>query len=197
MEVSGQLHAPAVKALGLGLKHHSSTYKRTSATELSLLVDSDHWTSASLASLAHTLLHNSSVFESEYLCIIIPLGWHAHWTFHDAIFDVFTAVKIFVEIFCVVTPFNTAVGYQRFWGPCWHLHPEHGVSKVLRNGDIEPQHYTASQPGRPPLEVNISSFSSRNIHIFKVKFLITIASYFTAARKKKTNQVNIFGGVFP
>jgi len=50
-----------------------------------------------------------------------------------------------VETFWVVTPSCCAVGYQRFGG----LHSEDGVSKVLRNVSILPQHYTTQQPRKP------------------------------------------------
>jgi len=33
-------------------------------------------------------------------------------------FEVFTAVKILVEVFWVLTPCGVAVGYQCFGGPC-------------------------------------------------------------------------------
>jgi hypothetical protein len=36
-----------------------------------------------------------------------------------------------------------------------NLHPEDGSSMVLRNAGILPQHYTASQPRRTPLESSI------------------------------------------
>jgi hypothetical protein len=52
----------------------------------------------------------------------------------------------------VTTPYNVAVGRQRFGGPCCLPYlPEDGDSKVLRNVGIL-QHYTASQPGKPRLE---------------------------------------------
>jgi len=38
---------------------------------------------------------------------------------------VFTAVKIQVAVFCVVTPCSVVVRYQCFGGPyCFHLHSE-------------------------------------------------------------------------
>jgi hypothetical protein len=40
-------------------------------------------------------------------------------------FEIFTAVKILVQIFGVVTPCNVLVGYKRFRGPCFlHLQGE-------------------------------------------------------------------------
>jgi hypothetical protein len=43
----------------------------------------------------------------------------------DAKFDVFTVVKIQVEVFCYVTPCSVVVRYQRFEGPCClHLQGE-------------------------------------------------------------------------
>jgi len=39
-------------------------------------------------------------------------------TFRFAAFEVFTAVKIQVEVFWVVTPCSVVVGYRRFRGPC-------------------------------------------------------------------------------
>jgi len=47
---------------------------------------------------------------------------------------VFTAVKILVEVFWVVTSFSVVVGYQRFRGPCClplqcaNLQEDHAVS---------------------------------------------------------------------
>jgi len=52
-----------------------------------------------------------------------------------------------------VTTCNIVVGYQRFVGPCC-LHPEDGCSMDLWNVGILPQHYTASQPRRPRVEVS-------------------------------------------
>jgi hypothetical protein len=50
--------------------------------------------------------------------------------------EVFTAMKIQIEAFWVVTPCDDVVGYQHFRGPrCLHL-----------------EHYTASQPLRSQLE---------------------------------------------
>jgi hypothetical protein len=47
--------------------------------------------------------------------------------FVDTRFEVFTAVKIHVKVFWVVTPRSVAVGYQRFAGfCCLHLHPKDG-----------------------------------------------------------------------
>jgi hypothetical protein len=43
--------------------------------------------------------------------------------YFDTRFEVYKSVKVQVEIFCVVTPCNVVVGYQRFGGPYWlHLH---------------------------------------------------------------------------
>jgi hypothetical protein len=40
----------------------------------------------------------------------------------NAIFEVFTAVEIEVEVFWVVTPCNVVVGFQGFGGPfCLHI----------------------------------------------------------------------------
>jgi hypothetical protein len=78
-------------------------------------------------------------------------------------FEVFTAVKIQVEVFWVMTPYSVVSR-----GPlCLHLHPEDGGSKVLRNVDIRPQRYTASQPERPRFNpskliiININSKSNK------------------------------------
>jgi hypothetical protein len=39
-----------------------------------------------------------------------------------AMFEVFTAVKIQIEVFWVVTPCSVVLGYRRFGGPyCLHL----------------------------------------------------------------------------
>jgi len=69
-------------------------------------------------------------------------------------FDAFTAVKIQVEVFCVVTQCNVMVGYHHFRGPsCLHLQSEvdraEWTSETL--AVVLPQHYTASQPRRPRL----------------------------------------------
>jgi hypothetical protein len=77
-------------------------------------------------------------------------------------FEVFTPVKIQVEVFWVVTLCSNMVGYHLFRGPCcFHLkgevyHLQHymalqsedGGSKVPWNVGILPQHHTASQPRR-------------------------------------------------
>jgi len=47
----------------------------------------------------------------------------------DATFWVFTAVKIQVEVFWVVTSCNGVVGYQRFVCPCWRWR-QHGPLKL-------------------------------------------------------------------
>jgi hypothetical protein len=49
----------------------------------------------------------------------------------EGTFEVFTTVKIRIEVFWVVTLCSVVVGYQRFGGPCC-LHLQ-GGSKVLRN----------------------------------------------------------------
>jgi hypothetical protein len=49
-----------------------------------------------------------------------------------------------------VTPCSVVAIYQRFEG--LNLHSEDGGSMALRNVDILPQHYTASQPRRPRRE---------------------------------------------
>jgi len=66
--------------------------------------------------------------------------------------EVFTAIKIQVEVYWVVTPCSVAVGYHRFEGPCCpHFTLSFGGSKVLRNDDILPRNYTASECRRPRL----------------------------------------------
>jgi hypothetical protein len=73
--------------------------------------------------------------------------------FTDARFEVFTAVKIHVKVFWVLTPRSAVVGYQPFGGHCFlHLQVEIGGSMVLRNAGILPQHYTASKSRRPRRE---------------------------------------------
>jgi hypothetical protein len=64
--------------------------------------------------------------------------------------EVFTAVKIQVDFFWVVTQCSDVLGYQLFSGQCClHLHySEAGGSMVLRNFVIVPEYYTALQPGR-------------------------------------------------
>jgi len=36
--------------------------------------------------------------------------------------EISTALKVWVKVICVVTPWRTAVGYQHFEGPCY-FHP--------------------------------------------------------------------------
>jgi len=44
----------------------------------------------------------------------------------DARFLVFTAVKIHIEVFWILTPRSVVVGYERFGGPCCiHLQVSH------------------------------------------------------------------------
>jgi hypothetical protein len=68
----------------------------------------------------------------------------------DARFEVFTVVKIQVEVFCVVTLCSVAVipTFRKALVP----QVADRSSKVPRNVDILPQRYTASQPGRPLLQ---------------------------------------------
>jgi hypothetical protein len=72
--------------------------------------------------------------ELEDKCIVIERFW------------VLTAMKIQVVVFLVLTQCTDVVGYQRFGGPCCHhVDPEDRRNVVLRNVDILPHHYTASQ----------------------------------------------------
>jgi hypothetical protein len=71
-----------------------------------------------------------------------------------AIFEVFTAMRIHVEVCWVVTPCSVVIGYQRFGAP-WYLHLKlkalkggNGDIKVLRKADILMQHYAKTQPRR-------------------------------------------------
>jgi hypothetical protein len=51
-------------------------------------------------------------------------------------FEVFTAVKMQVEVFWVVTSRSVVVGYQRFGGPCClHLHGNEGSHRGLTGCD--------------------------------------------------------------
>jgi hypothetical protein len=59
-------------------------------------------------------------------CLLTTQGQREIWCTRLVIF---TAVKIPVEVFCVVMPCSVVVGYQRFRGPCCLL----------------PQNYVASQ----------------------------------------------------
>jgi hypothetical protein len=56
--------------------------------------------------------------------------------------EVFTAVKIQVEVFWVLKPCSVVLGYQL------QLHHEDAGSMDLRDVGILPQHYTASEPRR-------------------------------------------------
>jgi len=51
-------------------------------------------------------------------------------------FEVFTAMKIQVVVFRVVTPSNNVVGYQRFGGPCW-LHLQSKMNVDIGEGTRE------------------------------------------------------------
>jgi hypothetical protein len=64
----------------------------------------------------------------------------------DARFEVFTAVKIQVEVLRAVTLCNVAVEYTPHHSTL--LHPEDGGSKFLQNVEILLQHYTISQQRR-------------------------------------------------
>jgi len=57
-------------------------------------------------------------------------------------------VTFHIEVFWVVTPCNSVLGYEPFRGPCClHLQGEMKMeaSMDLRNDGIVPQHYTVSQ----------------------------------------------------
>jgi hypothetical protein len=56
-------------------------------------------------------------------------------------YEVFTAAKIHVEVFWVVTPCSVVVAYKHFRGPAASI-----FTLGLWNCGILPQHYTASQP---------------------------------------------------
>jgi len=59
---------------------------------------------------------------------------------------VFTAAKIHVDVFLVVTLYSAAIGYQ---------HIGDGGSKVLRIVGVPPQDYIVSLPRRPQRERQI------------------------------------------
>jgi len=66
----------------------------------------------------------------------------------DSRFDVLTAMKIEFEFFWVVTTCSVVVE-QRFRGPCClHLQGEDGIL---------PHHYTASQPRRPRIFIDVKN----------------------------------------
>jgi hypothetical protein len=73
-------------------------------------------------------------------------------------FEVFTTVKIQVEVFCVVTLSTVVLGYHCFGVQCCLHLPGEG-SMDLRNGGILPNHYMTSQPRRLRLESLIHMFS--------------------------------------
>jgi hypothetical protein len=51
--------------------------------------------------------------------------------YNDARFEVFTTMNIQVVVFCVMTPSNDMVGYQRFGGTgCLHLQGEVNVEEA-------------------------------------------------------------------
>jgi hypothetical protein len=48
------------------------------------------------------------------------------------IFEIFTAVKIHVSVFWVVTPCSDVVGYYNFGRPCcFHLHPSVTINLLI------------------------------------------------------------------
>jgi hypothetical protein len=55
----------------------------------------------------------------------------------DATFDIFTAVKIGVEVFWTVTTFSVVVGCQRFGAPCClHLQGEDLKYLLAQSGTV-------------------------------------------------------------
>jgi hypothetical protein len=65
-------------------------------------------------------------------------------------FQVFTVVKIQVEVFWIMTSYSDVLGYHCFGGPCYfHHHTDDEGSKVLQNTGI------LSQPRRPNLASEI------------------------------------------
>jgi len=84
-------------------------------------------------------------------------------------FEAYTAVKIQVEFYCVVTPNSVVVGHQRFGWSHLTLKMEAGWSS-----ETLVSYHTASQPRRPRLE------SCRTIHnLFRLYKQI---SYFDTER---------------
>jgi hypothetical protein len=71
-------------------------------------------------------------------------------------FEVFTAMKIQLEVFWVVTPCSVVLGKQRFRGPCrLHLQDEDGGGMVPRNVGTLSQHYMKSQLRRSRFEFSV------------------------------------------
>jgi len=78
--------------------------------------------------------------------------------------------------FCIVVPFNFAIGYC-FQGPCClHLQgrvPEDRSSMVLQNAINLPHHYTVSQPRRPQLKADyLLNDKTADLHFRKRLVLI-------------------------
>jgi hypothetical protein len=62
----------------------------------------------------------------------ITFGWKISWKI--ATFQVFTAVKIQVEVCWVLMPYSDVVGYKRFGGPCClHLQGKSGYRYLVWN----------------------------------------------------------------
>jgi hypothetical protein len=59
-------------------------------------------------------------------------GWEISWK--NSTYEVFTAVKIQVEVFWVLTPRTVVVRHQRFRSPCCiHFHGESGYRYLVWN----------------------------------------------------------------
>jgi len=69
---------------------------------------------------------------------------------------IFTAMKIQIVVFRVLTTCRNVVRYQHFRGPCCLHHlMQDGDSKVLQSTGILPHHYTISEHRRPQTETKI------------------------------------------
>jgi hypothetical protein len=83
--------------------------------------------------MAYCLINVGYVFLTCYLVKHKDTSHYAILNFFYSYqrFEVFSAVKFQVEVFCVVTPSNVVVGNQRFGGPCcFHLQGEFNTEGV-------------------------------------------------------------------
>jgi len=114
------------------------------------------------------------------------------WTYVQvARFEVFTAVKIQVEVFRVVTPCNVVIVYQRFGGPnCFTLHPEDKGNMDLWNVSILAQHFIAplyKTYTRHNINVIVLYFLPLHIHFLSGRYIYNIKIFSTVTSIMRYN----------